>query len=180
MTHDFNSSLDIGLLAEQELDACFGRVYTLEKQTLETDKTGIDRVLVLADGRRISLQYKADFQAAKHMNAFIEVVSVDTVGTPGWVFTCQASHLVYWVPPLDHDRLYNCVIVKLSKLRPHVGSWMGQYQIKPAWNRMYRTWGICVPWALFEDLGMHRFDLKPSEELLTAWDAQNKRIEVEA
>ena len=47
------------------------------------------------DGQSYCVEYKFDDKTYKTNNIFLETISVDTQGTPGWVYTCRADYIFY-------------------------------------------------------------------------------------
>lgn len=95
----------------------------------------------------VYVEYKSGIQTFFTGNVFIETVSVDTLNTPGWVFTCKADYIMYaallnkkiliFIP----ERLRRC-IVELSRQFPTVHT--------KKQNESYHTHGIIVPLAYAE------------------------------
>lgn len=146
--YSFQKQFKKGQKYERFLDNYFSENFTIKPATREEERRGIDRHFQeKKNGRRFTIQYKADKTAGKTGNAFVETVSVDTNNTPGWVFTCEADFIIYYV--VDSGPAY---VVRPGELRKRVDRWQRQY---PEWsipNRHYNTLGILVPLDEFERL----------------------------
>lgn len=142
-THDFQEKLKQGQRYEAELDHWFSYQFDIARVTLEEEKRlGIDRRFVeRSSGRRFTIQYKADEVAGRTGNAFVETVSVDTAGSPGWVHTCKADYIFYYVPGLAV-----CYIFRPDALREQLERWEKMYRTATAANANgYKTHGVLVP-----------------------------------
>jgi hypothetical protein len=115
-----------------------------------------ERVLCLGDRKftkppqahPVYIEYKSGLQTAATGNIFLETISVDTAGKPGWVLTCQANTIVY-------AALYNHVILLLKPrvLRAKLPELRTQFREVPTshnQNDGYRTHGLIVPLAFAE------------------------------
>lgn len=138
--HSFAEKLAQGQEIERQLDDIFAQRYMVREATRQQQRQGIDRLMADADGNQFAMEYKADWRAADTGNAFIETISVDTVGKPGWARTSKADWLVYAIPPLGIA--YG---IPMSAVRAMVPAWAARYPIRPALNSAYSTHGICVP-----------------------------------
>jgi len=102
------------------------------------------RVAVDEDGAEVGIDYKCDERAARTGNAFIETVSNDVSGRPGWALTTEAEWIFYFVVP---DRVLGILSAKLRRALP---SWQRRFPTRAARNvswdgKPYRTLGVCVP-----------------------------------
>lgn len=138
--HSFAEKLAQGEAVERQLDAIFEQRYIVRLATRAQQRQGIDRLMADRDGNQFAMEYKADWRAAETGNAFIETVSVDTAGKPGWARTSKADWLVYAIPP--HGIAYG---IPMSVVRAMVPEWAARYPTRPARNSAYSTHGICVP-----------------------------------
>lgn len=138
--HSFAKKLAEGEAVERQLDDIFAQDYIVRPATREQQRQGIDRLMADRDGNQFALEYKADWRAAETGNAFIETISVDTTGKPGWARTSMADWLVYAIPP--RGIAYG---VRMERIRVMVPTWAARYSIRPALNSAYSTHGICVP-----------------------------------
>lgn len=142
MTYQFATQLAQGETYEDKLDAFFrARGAQISKVDRATQRHGIDRVWYdpTAD-RTWTVEYKADSLAGHTGNAFIETVSVDTTGKPGWAYTSQASLLVYLVT--DPETIY---VISMARLRSCLPRWTVAYPTRQAANDGYNTHGLLVP-----------------------------------
>jgi len=147
--HSFSKSLEAGKFGEERLDKLFGRMFYIEPVTVEVEKEqGIDRVF-RPEGAEwaLAVEYKTDAKAAKTGNAFIETVSVDITGAPGWAKKSKADMLAYYVPGLR--RVY---WLKMSEVRRCLPRWQKDYPKRPSWNDGYRSWGHTVPLSIIENV----------------------------
>jgi hypothetical protein len=145
--YDFMAQLARGARGEDVLDRLFRRWYALTPATQAEQRRGIDRHFVTPAGRRLTVEYKTDWTAARTGNAFVETVSVDTAGTPGWAYTSQAAYLVYFIPP---DGLV--YVLTFAALRAQLRAWTQAYPTRAIPNTTYHTHGLLVPLREFEAL----------------------------
>ena len=150
--HKFIDDLPQGELEEKNLDRFFIELWHvgIQPATKEQQRDGIDRVWTTPDERRFSVEYKADWKAAETGNAFIEVVSVDKDGKPGWAYTSLAQYLIYYIPPWK--RVYIC---PMTMIKERLLDWVGRYPHKVIPNEgrnaeNYNTVGVPVPLDVFE------------------------------
>lgn len=141
MRHSFAASLEAGEAGEALLDRYFGQWFRIETASQEEQRQGFDRTFTdLRTGKALRVEYKSDYRAHKTGNAFIETVSVDTAGKPGWGFSSQADILAYLI--VEDLLLYWC---RMESLRERLPEWARRYrQVKVA-NRGYHTHGLLVP-----------------------------------
>jgi hypothetical protein len=146
MTYTFDeqkASVAPGLLF---LDQWFAREYEVRPATQEEQRRGIDRLFMhLQTGKRLTVEYKTDYKAARTGNAFIETVSVDTTGKAGWAHSSEAECLIYYIP--GDGLMY---VLALEVLRRELPRWMRQYPVRAAQNEGYATHGVLVPLDEFE------------------------------
>ena len=145
-THYFAESLAAGkkdeLLLDQEMAAY---VRTIEPASNAEDRAGIDRWMTGMDGTRFSVQYKTDHQAFRTGNAFVETISVDTTGAPGWAVKCDADYLIYWLP--EADLAY---VLRPREIAAQLPRWRQLYREASAPNDGYLTIGLLVLLSEFE------------------------------
>lgn len=145
VTYDFDAKLRQGERFEAELDAIFSRDYDIRKATMHEQRQGIDRIFTRKDdGAVCRVEYKSDLTASKTGNAFVETVSVDMTGKPGWAYTSQADYLVYYLP--KDGTLY---VITFDVLRRRLPAWK-RFPSRQIPNRGYKTVGLLVPLAEFE------------------------------
>ncbi len=145
--YDFRTQLARGARGEAALDRLFARWYAITPATAAEQRQGIDRHFVAPPGRQLTIEYKTDWTAARTGKAFVETVSVDTANKPGWAYTSQAEHLVYFIPP--DDLVY---VLRFTVLREQLARWVRVYPGRAIPNRGYHTHGLLVPLREFETL----------------------------
>ena len=152
--YDFRTQLAIGERYELQLDAFFGQwAVDIRPATAEEQRRGIDRVFTSrATGAVDTMEYKADDKAGRTGNAFIETISVDTTGKPGWAVASQADYLVYLVT--DPETIY---LVRMRRLRTALPRWQAKYPTKVAQNIGYCTYGVLVPLHELEQIAVRVF-----------------------
>lgn len=154
MMYDFNRQLADGEVGEAFLDDFFrSRGHTIRLATREEQRQGVDRFITAPDGREMKVEYKTDHLAARTGNAFVETVSVDTAGKPGWALTTQADYVVYYVPPLF------IVVLPIMSLRWALPGWMREYPSRRAANDGYQTHGLLVPLDVLREYAVQIFYL---------------------
>ncbi|HMM41915.1 MAG TPA: hypothetical protein PKA95_08445 [Thermomicrobiales bacterium] len=142
--YDFARQFKHGQRGEEVLDAFFGARYNILPATAADERRGIDRYFTDVTGRQLTVQYKTDTTAATTGNVFVEVVSVDTHGKPGWVFSCRADWLVYYVPGWR-----TAFAVIPDNLRAALPKWYETCTLRPVRNKSYHTIGLLVPRLVF-------------------------------
>jgi hypothetical protein len=149
-THGFNQKIKQSEEDNKALDKFFSQWYDILRMELPVDKIGIDRLWTDKERRvRYSVEYKADRRTAETGNAFVETVSVDKTNAPGWVYTCAAQFLVYYVPQWNKAWVMSTIAIKNK-----VDDWKKKYKTYPAANENgYQTFGIAVPFKEFISIG---------------------------
>lgn len=142
VTYDFKEKLAEGQAYERRLDNHFRRFnIDIRPATMEEQHQGIDRFFThRPTGAVDAMEYKADSLAGKTGNAFVETISVDTTGKPGWAIASEARYLVYLVT--EPETIY---LIAMSRLRAALPAWQAQYRTASAANDGYRTHGVLVP-----------------------------------
>jgi hypothetical protein len=141
VVYDFKRQLRKGEAYERHLDVLFAVDYSITPATHEQQRAGIDRIFTRRiDGKRFTIEYKADSKAGATGNAFIETTSVDTTSKAGWATSSQADILVYLVT--EPQTIY---CIALSKLRTKLERWQRKYREVAVRNKGYRTIGLLVP-----------------------------------
>lgn len=151
-TYGFAAQLAVGEAWEAHLDAFFGGQFPVEIRpaSMEEQRKGIDRLFVSKrTGAIDTVEYKADRLAGKTGNAFVETVSVDTTGRPGWAVSSQAKYLVYLVT--EPETIY---FVAMAALRATLPRWRRLYREAAAQNDGYQTVGLLVPLDEFERIAV--------------------------
>lgn len=150
MSYDLRTKLAEGERWERTLDAHFAPRYHIARVSRADQFRGIDRRFTCRkSGSVFTVEYKSDATAARTKNAFVETVSVDTTGAPGWVRKSEAQVLVYYVPPTGHIYIFFLPLLKLA-----FRLWEAQYPQKSIPNRgrsgdAYNTIGLVVPLVVF-------------------------------
>ena len=141
--YDFASQMKQGQKGEQEIISHLtAKGWHCRSSTRDEQRQGIDLIACKSDFCR-SIEIKSDRRASNTGNAFIETVSVfkdDKIIKKGWVYTCQAQYLFYYLP---QDLLIYCF--KPINLVKYCDRWAKQYRTVSIPNRGYKTKGILVP-----------------------------------
>lgn len=140
--YKFAAQLAQGENYEAQIDAFFrGMGAQISQVGRDDQRRGIDRVWFdPVDGRTWTVEYKADSLAGRTGNAFIETISVDTDGRPGWAYTSRATLLVYLVT--EPQTIY---VISMARLRRQLPRWSAAYRTAQAINDGYSTHGLLVP-----------------------------------
>ncbi len=140
-TYHFNHQQSNGQKGEAILDEWLQSTYKVsDVSSIEKyQKKGIDRLLTLADGRIITVEYKFDVASGRTGNLFFETISVDTKNTPGWGWSSQADYWIFLLPSLE------ILVIEPSKFRCLVWELRSTLKEKKIPNTNYNTWGIPVP-----------------------------------
>jgi hypothetical protein len=150
MTYSFRKQFTFGRKYERHLDKVFAERFVIELATRSQERQGIDRIFTeRSSGSTYTIQYKADKTAARTGNAFVETVSVDVQGKPGWAVSCQADFIIYYV--VDSGPAY---ILRPKDIRKRVSTWQRKYGQRKIPNRGYHTVGLLVPLREFEKLAV--------------------------
>lgn len=145
--HEWKEKYEEGKSYEAEQDAIFSRWFLAEPVNEAVDRSGIDRKFTTREFPfHFTVQYKADVRAADTGRLFIEVISNDRRGTPGWGIKCEANIISVYIP--QRRVVY---LLSAPLLRMFVPIWYMQFAIHKAQNDGYATHGICVPVAVVEE-----------------------------
>lgn len=154
-SYDMRQQLKQGESAERFLDSYFQDEFIIRPATRQQQRTGIDRIYTRRkDGRVWKIEYKADKTAARTGNAFVETVSVDTAGKPGWAYTCQSDYILYYI--VGVGPLY---ILRPKDIQGKIQKWRRQYPERRIPNGSYHTVGLLVPLDEFERLAVQVISL---------------------
>ena len=145
MAYDFDRQYAAGKRGEQRLDALLRPRGSLERASRTDERRGIDRFFTDDLGHRFALEYKTDYVAQRTHNAFLETVSVDTAQKPGWVYTCTADFLLYYVP--GDELVY---WLRPDDIRHFVAHLSRHRHPVSVPNRGYQTLGFPVPLRCLE------------------------------
>ncbi len=145
--YDFDAQLQVGIHGEHALDAFFAPAWIISPSTAAEQRRGIDRHFTHREtGEQLTVEYKTDYVAGRTHNAFLETVSVDNpVEKPGWVFTCEADFLFYYIP--SDGLVYVLLPSRIRHFVGHLSHWRLPVSVP---NRGYRTWGYPVPLRVLE------------------------------
>ena len=152
MTYEFDVQLKEGAEGEEILDHFFeqrGNVVLEGSQ-----KMGIDRVFIIPNGEAYTVEYKTDYLSQKYGNLIMETVSVDTTYTPGWVYTCKAQYLIYYMYYKNR-----ALVMKPDDLRENINLWEEQYENAAIPNINYNTIGVKVPVEECETVAITSLDI---------------------
>lgn len=145
MTYTFDIQKARGEAGEQFLDRWFAAWYEIRPATRAEQRRGIDCIFTRRQtGKHLAVEYKTDYKAARTGNAFIETVSVDTLGKAGWAYSSQADY-IYYIP--GDGLIY---VITLEVLRRELPRWVREYPLRAAQNEGYATHGMLVPLYEFE------------------------------
>jgi len=139
-----------GKLVEFLLDDYFrGRGWTVRILTASEErglKKG-DRELTHAERQPLLVEYKSGIQTLDTRNLYLETISVDRTGTPGWVYTCRADLLLYTIPNAWDFIHWHALIFRPAVLRGAIAELERRHPARPTHdqNRGYKTHGVVVP-----------------------------------
>lgn len=145
MLHEFNKSCKVEERWAPVLDTWFKKYcHQIREAKVAEQWRGIDRFCVLPNGQDgTSFDYKCDEQTQGTGNVFIETVSNEQLGRPGWVHTSEADWIVYFVVPNE------ILFFLMDDLRFMLSDWDKHYRKAKAPNKRgserYNSVGICVP-----------------------------------
>ena len=142
VTHSFVVDLPRGLACEKTLDEYFSKWFEIQTVDMSMQRKGTDKLWTnRKTGITYSLEYKGDFRTAETGNAFIETVSVDTSGKPGWALYSLAQLLVYFIPQTGE-----VVLLPMLRVKQELGKLLERGAIEvEAPNENYSGWGVLVP-----------------------------------
>lgn len=133
-------------MGEKELDEFFSQWYNIQPVDREMQRQGIDRIFTRHDNDHVfKVEYKTDWKATKTQNAFVELISVDSIGKPGWAYSSQADYLLYYLP--EDILVY---VIAFGNLRNCLPAWVDKYPERTIRNAGYNTVGVLTPLCEFE------------------------------
>lgn len=154
MKYSFKRQFRRGQKAEKYIDTLFADKFRIIPANRNEERRGIDRHFhAYSNGKKYTVQYKADKTAARTGNAFVETVSVDTKDIPGWAYTCEADYIFYYV-----DDIGPIYILRPKDIRKKLNRWQNKYQTRSIPNKNYNTIGLLVPLDEFESLAVQIVD----------------------
>lgn len=141
--YDFTTQLNRGLKGESIIREHFCPKWEIITASRKFQQRGIDFIFKSRqNGDSYRIEVKSDTTASQTNNAFIETYSVFP-SKRGWVYTCQADYLFYFLP-LDRI-IYSFRPHAIRKLLPQ---WQ-KYPTRNIPNKGYESKGILVPlWEL--------------------------------
>jgi len=109
----------------------------------ESQRMGIDRVVLLANGKMLKIDEKKRQRC--YPDILLEYVSVDTTGAPGWIEKdLPIDYIAYAFMPTK--RVYLLPWDMLKRAWDHYKKdWLAKYKIPPAQNNGYKTLSVAVP-----------------------------------
>lgn len=117
--HNFKNSLNFGKQAESQLDEIFSKWYQIKEVSLDDErKLGIDRIFTKTDGTQLTVEYKADRQALKTGNIFIEL---EVGGKPGWTRKTVADVVIYSF--VRENRIESALILTQTLIKSLLPEW---------------------------------------------------------
>lgn len=151
---DFESTPQFknGKTIEDYLDGYFGTKGGFDIELLTADE---ERRQCLGDRRfhkndkSYLVEYKSGIQTFYTGNVFLETVSVDTAGKPGWVYTSRADFIVY-AAVLNKKLL----IFRPGHLRREIEALKMRFpsrKTSKGQNKDYNSEGVLVPLRYAED-----------------------------
>ncbi len=151
ITHDFRQSLAYSEIASDEpfWDAVYKKAFPnivnhmLASADTESQRMGIDRVLILGNGQVLKVDEKKRTEV--YPDILLEYVSVDTKGTPGWIEKDLAiDYLAYAFMPTKKVYLFPWAL--LRRAWSHFKeTWIKEYPRITAQNNGYKTISVAVP-----------------------------------
>lgn len=137
--YDFTTQLRLGEKGEAVIDSVLGRHGVLQTVTMDEQRQGIDRIMLLTGGRTLALEYKTDYRAGATGNIFIEL----KVGTGlGWLYKTRSDRVVWYLPHLGE-----VWVVKTARLFDNLEFWQDTLPVRYVQNPTYQASGIAVPLA---------------------------------
>lgn len=135
-----------GMNVEGFLDNFFtSKGYKIERTTPYQERVLClgDRIFTAKEGKSFYVEYKSGIQTYYTGNIFLETISVDSSGKPGWVYTCKANYIIY-------AALLNKTILVFTpaKLRAEIQilkSKFKEVKTSKGQNEGYNTHGVIVP-----------------------------------
>ena len=146
--HDFTEKLNEGLEAEDAVEdwlrGRFPDATDITRVPIDVQKFMGD-IWVWHGDSHISFEIKVDTAAERTGNAFIEYVSVDRTGAPGWALTSMADRILYIVG----GKMYS---FSPDEVRRKLPFWFRRFRSAKAVNKDYVGWGLLVPLVELREL----------------------------
>ena len=108
-----------------------------------SQRMGIDRVILLANGQVIKIDEKK--RREDRDDILLEYISVDTTNAPGWIEKDLAiDYLAYAFMPSKRVYLFPWPMLRRAWMQ-YKPVWLSQYKIPPAQNNGYKTLSVAIP-----------------------------------
>lgn len=145
----FHDQLAHGQRGEDALDRWVHQRFGTAPQPVELaqQRQGIDRQV-----GELTVEYKTDSQGHRTGNGFIETISVDRTGKPGWLWTTQADWVIYWLPGDGRGWLLSPLA-----MRERAWEWTRRFRIKVSSNPSYHSYGLLVPLSELDEVATETF-----------------------
>lgn len=177
--HDFKEQLEWSEAAGYEpfWDAVYKKAFPnlvnhmMCSGDVKSQRMGIDRLILLANGKTISIDEKK--RKSVYPDILLEYISVDTTGAPGWMDKDLAiDYLAYAFMPTKKCYLLPWPLLRRAWL--HYGAkWIADgkskqrgFRIVPGNNHGDTTWNVAVPVSVIESALRTAAIIDVSAELL--------------
>lgn len=153
--HDFQEKLEKGRrteLAVIDFLLADGYVVDIIESPREQKYRGDLRVYGGSLDKPFTIEVKDDSAALRTGNVFVEYISVDNQGKPGWALTTNADRVFYVIGNIAYP-------FKPRDLRNELPKWLYRLQTRKARNRGYNGWGVLVPVEVFKQVCGDPIDL---------------------
>lgn len=155
-THQFRESLQWGDSKKDEpfWDVVYRKAFPNLVNHMPTpgdvasQRMGIDRVLLLANGKNIHIDEKK--RAKEYNDILLEYISVDTTGVLGWIEKDLAiDFLAYAFVSSGRCYLFSWPLLRLA-WQQNRERWMQAYRPVIAQNRDYKTYSLPIPIGILQ------------------------------
>jgi hypothetical protein len=150
-THDFDERLQWSETQSDEpfWDAVYRKAFPnlvnhmLGSGDTESQRKGIDRVILLANGKTLYIDEKK--RGKMYDDILLEFLSVDTKGTAGWIEKdLQIDYLAYAFMPNRRVYLLDWQMLRRAWIK-NGEDWKKRFRIVKAQNKNYTTHSVAVP-----------------------------------
>lgn len=129
----------------------------------EAQRRGVDRIIQLTNGKTLYVDEKKRRQS--YPDFFLEFISVDRTGAPGWIEKDLAIDFLAYAF-IDTRRAYLLPWEPLRRAWRHFGEeWKARYGVRTVANSTYNTVGVCVPIAVVRSAVSRAMIISVGEEL---------------
>jgi len=151
VTHDFDTSLAYSEVSSDEYfwDAVYRKAFPnmvnhmLASGDTQSQRMGIDRVIILSNGQVIKIDEKKRKELYKDI--LLEYISVDTTCAPGWIEKDLAiDYLAYAFMPTKTVYLFSWSLLRRA-WEHYKKQWIETYPRITAQNNGYKTISVAVP-----------------------------------